>query len=110
MKKFDKLVKEIANDVRDEMRSSIEAGQEWFYYEHDLKDCTINIECKRVGCINGMVITDYDIWVVRDNVWHENPIVINTIRQAMPEWYDIEREVEEQQNEYRMEERYMMAY
>ena len=110
MKRFENLVKEIAAEVRKEMKSSIDGGFDWFCYEHDLKDCTINIECQRVSCVNGFLISDYDIWIDRENEQHESPIVINAIRQAMPEWYDVEREYQEEQKEFELEERYMMAY
>lgn len=110
MKKFDKLVKEIAKEVREEMHYSIECGLDRMSYEHDLIDCTIMIECHRVRCVNGMVISDYDVWVARDNEEHKNPNVINTIRQALPEWYEVERQYEEEQAEFKREEEYMLNY
>ena len=110
MKKFDRLVKEIAAGVREEMRSSIEGGFDWFSYEHDLSDCTINVECHKVQCINGCVISDYDVWIDRENEQHSSPIVIRAIRQALPEWYDEQQKYEEEQKEFELEERFMMAY
>ena len=110
MKKFDKILKEVADGVREEMRSSIEGGFGWFSYEYDLSDCTINVECQRVQCINGTLVTDYDVWIDRDNEQHSSPIVINAIRQVLPEWYDEERKYEEEQQQFELEERYMMAY
>ena len=110
MKKFDKILKEVADGVREEMRSSIEGGFNWFSYEYDLSDCTINVECQRVQCINGTLVTDYDVWIDRDNEQHSSPIVIKAIRQVLPEWYDEERKYEEEQQQFELEERYMMAY
>ena len=110
MKKFDKVLKEVAAGVRDEMRSSIEGGFNWFSYEYDLSGCTINVECQRVQCINGTLVSDYDVWIARDNEQHNSPIVLKAIRQVLPEWCDVEREYEEEQHQFELEARYMMAY
>ena len=110
MKKFEKLVKEIATGVRDAMQNAIINGNGWFSYERDLKDCTINVECERVQCINGTLLSDYDVWINRDNEEHKNPIVINAIKQALPEWIDEERKYEQEQYEFVLEARYMAMY
>lgn len=109
MKKFDKVLKEVVAGVREEMRSSIEAGINHLRYEYDLSDCTIMVESHLVVCINGMGISDHDVWVARDNE-HESPLVQAAIRNMLPDWVDVEREYEEKQKEYELEERYMMAY
>lgn len=107
MKKFNKILKEVAAGVREEMRSSVEAGINHLSYEYDLSDCTIMVESHLVVCINGLGISDHDVWVARDKE-HESPLVLNSIRKVLPDWVDVEREYEEQQKEFELEERYMM--
>ena len=110
MKKFDKVLKEVAAGVKNEMRSSVESGVNYLSYEYDLSDCTIMIESHQVVCINGTSVSDYDVWIEREDSTHESPMVINAIRQVLPEWIDVIREFEESQREFEMEERYMTMY
>ena len=106
MKKFDKLVKEIKDGVEYEMRESIAAGWNHLSYEHDFGNTTVMVEIELVGC--GLVVQINDVWVERDNSEHQSPMVVEAIKQALPCWVDVQREVEAENEMYELQEQYMM--
>lgn len=105
MKKFDRILKEIAEGVRQEMRESIQSGYGWLSYEYDLSDCTVMIESHEVLCVNGLCISDYDVWIERKDSTHDSTLVCRAIRQVLPEWCDVAREID---NEKMMEGSHIM--
>ena len=106
MKKFEKLVKEIKDGVEYEMRESIAAGWKHLSYEHDFGNTTVMVEVELVGC--GLVVQINDVWVERDNSEHQSPMVVEAIKQALPCWVDVQREVEAENEMYELQEQYMM--
>ena len=108
MKKFEKLVKEIKDGVEYEMRESIAAGWNHLSYEHDFGNTTVMVEVELVGC--GLVVQINDVWVERDNSEHQSPMVVEAIKQALPCWVDVQREVEAENEMYELQEQYMMNF
>lgn len=106
MKKFEKLVKEIKDGVEYEMRESIAAGWNHLSYEHDFGNTTVMVEVELVGC--GIVVQINDVWVERDNSEHQSQMVVEAIKQALPCWVDVQREVEAGNEMYELQEQYMM--
>lgn len=106
MKKFDKLVKEIQSGVEDAIRESISAGMNTTSYEQDYGNTTVEVEIELVGC--GLVVQINDVWIERDNSEHRSPMVVEAIRQALPCWVDIDREVAAENELFELEAQYMM--
>lgn len=105
MRKFDKLVKEIQQDIRMEMRWRIADDVNTLTYEKDFGNTTIVVDIEMVG--RGCVIQVNDVYIERDND-HNSPLVVAAIKRAIPDWIEVEREVEDENLMYELEAQYMM--
>lgn len=106
MRKFDKLVKQVAQGVENEIRESIAAGLDSASYEQDFGNTTVMVEVELVG--RGIVVQINDVWIEREDCDHSSPLVVEAIKQALPDWIAIERQVEEEQSSYKYEAEYMI--
>lgn len=106
MRKFDKLVKQVAEGVENEIRESIAAGWDSASYEQDFGNTTVMVEVELVG--RGIVVQINDVWIEREDSEHASPLVIEAIKKALPDWIAIDRQVEEEQSAYKYEAEYMM--
>ena len=107
MKKFDKALKEIAAGVKDVMYDAIADDMTRCSYEYDFGNTTIMIEIEVIfgGCC---VVVD-DVWVDRENEEHRSPKVIAAVKNVLPNWFDVVREVEQQRWNEREEEKFLRA-
>ena len=92
-----KLIKEVANEVHGEMYSRINDGMCWMYWERFYGLARVCVEVTEVILNNGSVIDDVDVYVAHDDMTHESPLLEKAIRKALPNWFDVKREVEREQ-------------
>lgn len=103
MKKFDKFVQEIANEVEHEIRECIYADRKTMYYEKACNNEIVYIEMQMAG--NSVDVID--VCILRDDE-RNSPLVAEAIKQALPDWLEIQEQVEEETHEFNLEEQYRM--
>ena len=107
MKKFEKALNEIKQGVYEKMYDAVSCDDRTCSFEYDFGNTTIMIEIEVIfgGCC---VVVD-DVWVERDNEEHQSPKVIAAVKNVLPNWFDIVREVEQQRWNEREEEKFLRA-
>ena len=107
MKKFDNALKAIQQGVYDAMFDAVSCDDRTCSYEYDFGNTTIMIEIEVIfgGCC---VVVD-DVWVERDNEEHQSPKVIAAVKNVLPNWFDVVRDVEQQRWNEREEEKFLRA-
>lgn len=88
------IVKQIADDVRDEMKRTIQFGDDYFTWEKDYDRATVIVEGREVRLVNGILMMDAMVLVNHDN-GNESPMLEQAIRDALPEWWDVRKEMED---------------
>ena len=107
MKKFDKALKEIAAGVKDAMYDAIADDMTRCSYEYDFGNTTIMVEVEVVGSFMAVVIPD--VWVDREDTTHNNPRVIDAVKNILPDWWSVTQEVELARWEERENEKFLTA-
>ena len=105
MKKFEKALNEIKKGVYDSMFDAISCDDRNCSYEYDFGNTTIMIDIEVI--IGGCCVVVDDVWVARENEEHKSPKVIAAVKNILPNWFDVYREVEEQRWNEREEEKYL---
>ena len=107
MKKFEKALDKIKKGVYDSMFDAISYDDKSCSYEYDFGNTTIMIDIEVVfgGCT---VVVD-DVWVARENEEHQSPKVIAAVKNILPNWFDVYRDVEMQRWNEREEEKFLRA-
>ena len=106
MTRFEKTIKELAKNVAIEMHDCIASGYDRMSYEQDYGNTTIMVEVELVGTIFSIDVVD--VWIERDNSEHQSPKVIEAIKRALPNWWDVRQQVEEENRCYELQTQYMM--
>jgi hypothetical protein len=107
MKKFDKALSEIKQGVYDAMFDAVSCDDRTCHFEYDFGNTTIMIEIEVI--IGGCCVVVDDVWVERENEQHNSPKVIAAVKNILPCWYDVVRDVEEQIWNEREEEKFLRA-
>ena len=107
MKKFDKALSEIKQGVYDAMFDAVSCDERTCSYEYDFGNTTIMIDIEVI--IGGCCVVIDDVWVDRENEQHNSPKVIAAVKNILPSWYDVVRDVEEQRWNEREEEKFLRA-
>lgn len=94
MKKIEDFIKDIANDVREEMKWNIENGFDHLYWEHEVGTALIVVEVSEVRLRNGSYIDDTDVYVQHENPEHTSPTLERAIWKALPNWFDLKDEID----------------
>jgi hypothetical protein len=108
MKKFDKALAEIAKRVKAEMTDRISQHCDTMSFEYDFGNTTIMIEVSECGSFL-MRYDMVDVWIERDDCEHNSPLVIQAIKNVLPDWWQIKQEVEQQEREMELNERFIRA-
>ena len=106
MKNFQKALNEIKKGLYDSMFDAISCDDRSCSYEYDFGNTTINIEVQLI--VGGCCVVVDDVWIDRENEEHASPKVIQAIKNIIPNWFDITREVELQRWNEREEEKFLM--
>ena len=86
-KLVDTIVRELSDGVREQMREAILAGDDRATFEKEYGDCVIVVDVRAYGSqITLAVVSHYD-------ARHKSPRLERVIEDAMPNWYNVEREV-----------------
>ena len=107
MKKFDKALKEIQEGIKSRMWDAIRDNERNVYYEYDFGNTSINIEIELI--IGGCCVVVPDVWIYRDDCEHRSPMVINAVKNIIPDWWAVAEEVEQAKREEEANERFMLA-
>ena len=93
-----KLLNEIAGDVHYEMQTAIEDGYDWIRYEKEYGAALVLVEVREIPMSNGMVYDDVEVAIQHDDDDRRlSPLLEKAIREALPDWFEIKREVEGRQ-------------
>ena len=83
----DKIIRELSDGVREQMRTAIIAGDDRATFEKEYGDCVIVVDVRLYGFQKTMaVVGHYD-------GRHKSPRLEQIIENAMPSWYTVEREI-----------------
>ena len=97
MKKIQTIIKEVADGVLAAMKDAIESGYDYMNFEKVCGDAAVYVDVREVRLSNGMYIDDLDVCVYHAEGSHQSPRLESAIRSALPDWFDIKREVRERQ-------------
>lgn len=97
MTKKEQIIKDAVNAMYLEMQDAMLLGYDYARYEQDYGKASVNIEVREVRLRNGFYTDDVDVWVSHDNTDHQSPLLEEAIRKALPNWWDVLKEVEARQ-------------
>ena len=92
-----KIIKNIVDSVHEAMKDAIESGYDYMNFEKVYGDAAVYVDVREVRLSNGMYIDDLDVCVYHAEGSHQSPRLESAIRSALPDWFDIKREVRERQ-------------
>lgn len=107
MKKFEKALKEIQSGVKDVMYDAIACDERTCYFEYDYGNTTIMIAIQLI--VGGCCVVVPDVWIERDDCEHNSPRVIEAVKNILPDWWAVTREVEIARWEEREQEKFLLA-
>ena len=88
----ERLISELVDDVRYEMLSSIECGFDYMNFEKDFGKATVCVEVREHRLQNGFYGDDMDVYITHEGN-QQSPRLEKAIRAALPNWWDVRREV-----------------
>ena len=106
MKKFDKALKAIKDDMYCKMKDAIRDNEHTCYFEYDYGNVTIMIE---VECLYGCGVVVPDVWFEREDCEHKSPMVAEAVKNVLPDWWAVVRDYELERRAERDNERFMLA-
>lgn len=92
-----KIIMNIVDSVTEAMKDAIESGYDYMNFEKVCGDAAVYVDVREVRLRNGMYIDDIDVCVYHSDGSHQSPRLESAIRSALPDWFDIKREVIERQ-------------
>lgn len=95
MTKLQNIIRETTNGVLLKMQDTFELGDDRMHYEKEYGNAVVCVDIHEVRCVNGYCIDDVDVWVAHEDSKHDSPLLTEAIRQALPDWFTIKREVEQ---------------
>lgn len=94
----ERFISELVDDVRCEMKTNIECGFDYMYYEKEYGTATVCVDVTEYRQSNGMYNEVTDVYVTHEGE-QQSPLLEALIRQSIPNWMDVKREVNENDNE-----------
>lgn len=91
-------IKAICSKVADDMHWMIDQaivfGDDRVQYEQEFGNGTVGVDYYPVRLKNGMVMMVKDVYVLHDRGTGNNPLLVEALKSAIPNWEDVEREIE----------------
>ena len=92
----------ICDTVKDDLHwmidSAIVFGDDRVTYEKEFGNGIVGVEYYPVRLRNGMVIMIKDVYVLHDRGTGRSPMLVDALKKALPEWEEVEREIEDETN------------
>jgi hypothetical protein len=91
-------IKAICSKVADDMRwmidQAIAFGDDRVQYEQEFGNGTVGVDYYPVRLKNGCCMMVKDVYVLHDRGTGCSPLLVGKLKDAIPNWEDIEREIE----------------
>lgn len=87
------FINEIASDIRTKIENHLVDYNRSLYYEKEVGGCLIVIDINVEQLSNGFLYQNTEVDIQHDNEQHHSPLLAEAIKNAMPDWLDIEEEI-----------------
>ncbi len=91
-------IKAICSKVADDMRWMIDQaivfGDDRVQYEQEFGNGTVGVDYYPVRLKNGCCMMVKDVYVLHDRGTGNSPLLVEALKDAIPNWEDVEREIE----------------
>ena len=94
MKKLlNQIINETVKGVHDEMYDCIQNDMRWMSYDKYYGLTIVRVEVEEHRTLSGRY-DDVQVMVLHDDCTHQSPLLEKEIEKALPNWFNVEREVE----------------